>query len=101
MLDHYTFRQLPSEYKMFTQVDKSWKDIMRNVEDRPNALKSAIAPGTLETLQSCNASLEKIQKCLEVTQTNKISGSKVCKERRMKMFTYDVCYQRFHNLIVL
>ncbi|XP_041352994.1 dynein heavy chain 6, axonemal-like isoform X2 [Gigantopelta aegis] len=58
-------RQLPSEYKLFSEVDKAWKDIMRRVEDRPNALKSAIAPGTLETLQSANANLEKIQKCLE------------------------------------
>ncbi|KAL5008122.1 hypothetical protein ScPMuIL_013703 [Solemya velum] len=58
-------RQLPSEFKLFSQVDKAWKDIMRRVEDRPNALKSAIAPGTLDTLQSANANLEKIQKCLE------------------------------------
>lgn len=52
---------------MFTSVDKSWKDIMRRVEDRPNALKSALAPGTLETLQTCNDTLEKISKCLEVS----------------------------------
>ncbi|XP_071080158.1 dynein axonemal heavy chain 6-like [Haliotis cracherodii] len=58
-------RQLPSEFKLFSQVDKAWKDIMRRVEDRPNALKSAIAPGTLETLTSANANLEKIHKCLE------------------------------------
>lgn len=60
------YRQLPNEYKMFSSVDKSWKDIMRRVEDRPNALRSAIAPGTLDTLQQANASLEKIHKCLEV-----------------------------------
>ncbi|XP_070181014.1 dynein axonemal heavy chain 6-like [Littorina saxatilis] len=58
-------RQLPSEFKMFSFVDKSWKDIMRRVEDRPNALRSAITPGTLDTLQQANASLEKIHKCLE------------------------------------
>ena len=51
---------------MFNQVDKAWKDIMRKVQDRPNAMKCATATGTLETLQSCNVSLEKIQKCLEV-----------------------------------
>ena len=51
---------------MFNQVDKSWKEIMRKVQDRPNAMKCATATGTLETLQSCNVSLEKIQKCLEV-----------------------------------
>ena len=61
-----TFRQLPNESKLFSGVDKAWKDIMRRTEDRPNALRSATAPGVLEMLQSANASLEKIQKCLEV-----------------------------------
>ena len=59
-------RQLPNEYKMFYQVDKTWKDIMRKTEDRPNALRSGTAPGVLEMLQSNNTNLEKIQKCLEV-----------------------------------
>jgi hypothetical protein len=36
---------------MFLSVDRAWKDLMRRVEDRPNAIKSAITPGTLETLQ--------------------------------------------------
>ncbi|XP_035825271.1 dynein heavy chain 6, axonemal [Aplysia californica] len=58
-------RQLPSEYKLFMSVDKAWKDIMRRTEDRPNALKSAITPGTLDTLQQANANLEKVQRCLE------------------------------------
>ncbi|XP_064622088.1 dynein axonemal heavy chain 6-like isoform X2 [Lineus longissimus] len=58
-------RQLPNEAKLFISVDKSWKDIMRRTEDRPNALKSATAPGVYEMLQSANANLEKIQKCLE------------------------------------
>ncbi|XP_021344241.1 dynein heavy chain 6, axonemal-like, partial [Mizuhopecten yessoensis] len=58
-------RQLGPEHKMFTGVDKAWKDIMRRVEDRPNALKSALASGTLETLQTGNGTLEKIQKSLE------------------------------------
>ena len=51
---------------MFNTVDKAWKDIMRRVEDRPNALKSAITPGTLDILQTCNQNLEKIQRNLEV-----------------------------------
>lgn len=59
-------RQLPAEYKLFMTVDKAWKDIMRRTEDRPNALKSAITPGTLDTLQMCNANLDKVQRCLEV-----------------------------------
>ncbi|KAH9496161.1 Dynein heavy chain 6, axonemal [Bulinus truncatus] len=58
-------RQLPAEYKLFMTVDKAWKDIMRRTEERPNALKSAITPGTLDTLQMCNANLEKVQRCLE------------------------------------
>ena len=63
-------RQLPTEYKLFMSVDKAWKDIMRRTEDRPNALKSAITPGTLDTLQMCNSNLERVQKCLEVSVYN-------------------------------
>lgn len=48
------------------QVDRSWKELMRKVEDHPNALRSATAPGVFETLQSCNTHLEKIHKSLEV-----------------------------------
>ncbi|XP_071789676.1 dynein axonemal heavy chain 6-like isoform X2 [Asterias amurensis] len=58
-------RQLPSEAKLFASVDKSWKDIMRRTEDRPNALRAAVAPGVLEILQTNNSNLEKIHKCLE------------------------------------
>ncbi|KAK3092231.1 hypothetical protein FSP39_000084 [Pinctada imbricata] len=58
-------RQLPGDSKMFSQVDKSWKDIMRRVQDRPNALKAAIAPGISDTLTQCSQTLEKIQKSLE------------------------------------
>ena len=60
------YRQLPSEAKLFASVDKSWKDIMRRTEDRPNALRAAVAPGVLEILQTNNSNLEKIHKCLEV-----------------------------------
>ena len=60
-------RQLPAESKLFAVVDKTWKDIMRRTEDRPNALKSATASGVLESLQAANTNLEKIQKCLEVS----------------------------------
>ena len=60
------FRTLPGDAKLFTAVDKSWKDIMRRVEDRRNALKAATTTGTLETLTSCRQNLEKIQKSLEV-----------------------------------
>lgn len=38
-------RQLPNEAKMFIQVDKSWKEIMRHVHKLPNALRAATRPG--------------------------------------------------------
>ena len=38
-------RQLPNEAKMFTQVDKSWKEIMRRVHKFPNCIKSGTHPG--------------------------------------------------------
>ncbi|KXJ04603.1 Dynein heavy chain 6, axonemal, partial [Exaiptasia diaphana] len=30
-------RQLPNEARLFSQVDKSWRDIMRRTIDKPNA----------------------------------------------------------------
>ena len=38
-------RQLPNEAKMFVQVDKSWKDIMRQVHKLPNCIQSGTRPG--------------------------------------------------------
>nr|XP_039247972.1 dynein heavy chain 6, axonemal-like [Styela clava] len=58
-------RQLQSESQLFNQVDRSWKELMRRVEDHPNALRAATAPGVFETLQSSNSHLEKIHKSLE------------------------------------
>ena len=40
---------------------------MRRTEDRPNALRAGTGAGVLESLQSCNTNLEKIQKSLEVS----------------------------------
>ncbi|KAH0628434.1 hypothetical protein JD844_009589 [Phrynosoma platyrhinos] len=60
-----TLRQLPAEAKMFLQVDKSWKEVMRKVNRLPNALRAATQPGLLETFQNNNALLDQIQKCLE------------------------------------
>lgn len=58
-------RQLPDEARMFSQVDRSWKEIMRKVARNPSPLKSGTTPGVLETLQQNNILLEQIQKCLE------------------------------------
>ena len=38
-------RQLPNEARLFAQVDKSWKDIMRRTIDKPNALRASTAAG--------------------------------------------------------
>ena len=58
-------RQLPDEAKMFSQVDRSWKEVMRKVARNPNAVKSGTTPGLLEIMQQNNIMLDKIQKCLE------------------------------------
>uniref|UniRef100_A0A4W3JW30 Dynein axonemal heavy chain 6 n=1 Tax=Callorhinchus milii TaxID=7868 RepID=A0A4W3JW30_CALMI len=58
-------RQLPAEARMFTQVDKSWKEIMRRVNRLPIALRAATQPGLLEAFQNNNELLDQIQKCLE------------------------------------
>ena len=44
-------RQLPREARLFSQVDKSWKELMRKVQERSNAIWAATTPGVLETLQ--------------------------------------------------
>ncbi|XP_053596859.1 dynein axonemal heavy chain 6 [Microplitis demolitor] len=58
-------RQLPVEAKLFIQVDKSWKDIMRRVAKMPLAMVFATQPGLFEQLEDNNRSLDEITKCLE------------------------------------
>lgn len=66
---------------MFIQVDKAWKEIMRQVHKLPNCIQSGTRPGKstychlflltiyvlglLEILKQNNSLLEQIQKCLE------------------------------------
>ncbi|KAK9815239.1 hypothetical protein WJX72_000483 [[Myrmecia] bisecta] len=57
-------RQLPTETKNFQAVDRQFKEIMRRTRDRPNALQAGTTHGWLETLHSCNQSLETVQKSL-------------------------------------
>ncbi|KAL7987400.1 hypothetical protein Chor_006319, partial [Crotalus horridus] len=61
-------RQLPGEASLFSVVDNKWKEIMKFAAETPNVLKATTTSGIFEILQSNNASLEKIQKALEVSQ---------------------------------
>ena len=58
-------RQLPAAAKMFQQVDKSWKGIMKHTNDDRLAIKAGTYQGRKELFQSHNAALDKIQKNLE------------------------------------
>ena len=58
-------RQLPNEAKIFAQVDKSWKEIMRKTERLRNALRACTQPGLLEMFKMNNKFLDEVQKCLE------------------------------------
>ncbi|XP_043489610.1 dynein axonemal heavy chain 6 [Polistes fuscatus] len=58
-------RQLPIEAKLFLQVDRSWKDIMRRAVKMPLAMEVCTQPGMLEQLTENNNNLDQVMKCLE------------------------------------
>ncbi|VDO08408.1 unnamed protein product [Rodentolepis nana] len=58
-------RQLPTEAKSFAALDKSFKEVMRNVQKVPLAIRAATTPGILNTFRNNNILLEQIQRCLE------------------------------------
>ncbi|XP_073976967.1 dynein heavy chain at 16F isoform X2 [Rhodnius prolixus] len=58
-------RQLPIESRLFSIVDKSWKDVMRSVNKTPLAFPFATSPGLYETFKNNNKLIEQIMKCLE------------------------------------
>jgi len=58
-------RQLTAETKIFNQIEKFWRELMRKTDDKPNALRAATAPGLFESLQSYAVQMEKIQRSLE------------------------------------
>lgn len=59
-------RQLPGPAKTFQAVDKSWKLIMKQTNDDPNALKAGTHDKTRkDTFKQHNANLDQIQKDLE------------------------------------
>jgi dynein heavy chain len=55
---------LPAEAKMFNQVDKTFKDVMRKTNKIPLAIKAGTQPGYLELFQTNNALLDQIQHAL-------------------------------------
>ena len=58
-------KQLPEAAKKFQAVDKSWKTIMKQTSDDPNALHAGTFKDRKDVFISHNANLDKIQKNLE------------------------------------
>ncbi|XP_043248669.1 dynein axonemal heavy chain 6 [Colletes gigas] len=58
-------RQLPLEAKLFIEVDKFWKDLMRRTHKTPLAMPTCTQPGLLELLEENNSRLDEVMKCLE------------------------------------
>ncbi|VVC96959.1 unnamed protein product, partial [Leptidea sinapis] len=58
-------RQLPNETRLFTIVDKSWKDIMRKLAKVPLAMPAATQAKLYEEFVRNNEMLDQIMKCLE------------------------------------
>jgi dynein heavy chain len=58
-------RQLPTEAKMFLDVDKALKNVMRKVSENPNCLRIGTLPGQAEMFIQWNQILDKTQKQLE------------------------------------
>ena len=58
-------RQLPNEARLFTVVDKSFKELMRRAADFSNCIKCLQSPGVCDALSLANSHLETILKCLE------------------------------------
>uniref|UniRef100_UPI00398F3748 dynein axonemal heavy chain 6-like n=1 Tax=Pristiophorus japonicus TaxID=55135 RepID=UPI00398F3748 len=58
-------RQLTTEAKVFAQIEMTWNELIMRIQNNPNIVKTATTPGVLELLQTTNAKLENILKCLE------------------------------------
>ncbi|KAL0216161.1 hypothetical protein P9112_008345 [Eukaryota sp. TZLM1-RC] len=58
-------KQLPEESKLFQKVDYSWREVMKQTRELPNALGLCSNPNLLQTFKKNNAALEKIQKALD------------------------------------
>ena len=55
---------MPEEGKLFLQVDKNWKEVMRHTARDPKVLAATSLPGMYEKLCASNELLEKILKGL-------------------------------------
>ncbi|XP_050439994.1 dynein axonemal heavy chain 6-like [Adelges cooleyi] len=58
-------RQLPNETKMFNQVNRSWRNIMKNASKNPTALTTCTDQKLLNAFKKNNQLLEQILLCLE------------------------------------
>lgn len=92
-------RQLPNEAKMFTQVDKSWKEIMRRVHKFPNCIKSGTHPGTLYMYIKPYLS----QWLLTTLFPYKMKGSRLYYRHYLQVYwthsrTITVCWSRFRSV---
>ncbi|CAL7933549.1 unnamed protein product [Xylocopa violacea] len=58
-------RQLPMEAKLFIEVDKFWKDLMRRTHKAPLAMPACTQPGLKEQIEANNEMLDEVMKCLE------------------------------------
>eukprot|EP01083_Nonionella_stella_P245320 852816_1 len=58
-------KQLPNETKLFTSIDKYWRDTMIQTYDNPDAISCGTYSGRKETMCAHNNSLDRIEKSLE------------------------------------
>ena len=58
-------RQLPQESKLFFDVDKTWRAVMKTSRDTANAFKSCTSSGVKETFEKANEIMDRVQNSLE------------------------------------
>jgi dynein heavy chain len=58
-------KQLPQEYTLFVGVNQEFLHVMENFYRNPNAVRSCMAPGLLQSIQKMDEGLERIQKSLD------------------------------------
>ncbi|XP_054256854.1 dynein axonemal heavy chain 3 [Macrosteles quadrilineatus] len=57
-------RQMPEEARNFRNVDKAWRQMMKETEEDTHILTATEYPGQLQILKDCNRVLDEIQKGL-------------------------------------